>query len=228
MINKAQIPTITIDRTLNASPGEGYYKAQIVQDFVEVGRLAANRAVEMLTEKYGEPKGNILEITGTIGASASVDQGKGIKEVLENYPDIKIVDSQPGDYNRAVARSVMDDFLNKYPEDSIDVLICYCDDSALGSLQAMRDANRTDLLGKIIAKDGLKDAIKEVIDGNIDVTYQCPPYFGEVTMDLIDKILNDGTYETTIDVPFKTFDMRENKNMTEEYYQYLLDNNLDY
>ena len=116
----------------------------------------------------------------------------------------------------------------KYPEGSIDILITYCDDSALGALQAMRNAGRTDFMGKIIAKDGLKDAIGEVLAGNIDTTYQCPPYFGEVTMDLIDKILNGKEFETTINVPFKTFDMRENKDLTQEYHQYLVDNKLDY
>jgi len=228
MVKDAQIPMITIDRTLNDAPDGEYYKAMIVQDFVEVGRLGAQRAVDILTEQYGEPKGRILEITGTVGASPAVDQANGIREVLDEYPDIEIVDSQSGDYNRATGRAVMDDFLNKYPEGDIDVLITHCDDSALGALQAMRDAGREDLMGRIIAKDGLVTALGEVIEGNIDTTYQCPPYFGETTMDLIGKILNGEEFEQVINVPFKTFDMRDNADMTKEYHQHLLDEGLDY
>ena len=228
MVTQAKIPMITIDRTLNVPPDGKYYKAMIVQDFVSVGTYGAERAVQMLTDKYGEPKGNILEITGTIGASPSTDQQKGIRDVLAKYPNIKIVGSESGNYNRATGRAVMDDFLNKFPAGSVDLLLDYDDDSALGALQAMRDAGRTDLMGKIISKDGLVTALKEVVDGNIDTIYQCPPYFGEVTMDLIGKILNNQPYDTVINVPYKTFDMRDNKKMTEDYYKYLVDNGLDY
>lgn len=228
MVKKAQIPMVTIDRTLNAEPDGQYYKAKIVQDFVEVGRLGAQHAVDVLTEMYGEPKGSILEISGTIGASPAVDQGNGIREVLAKYPNVKIVDSQSGNYNRATSRAVMDDFLNKYPEGSIDILITHCDDAALGALQAMRDAGRTDFYGRIISKNGMRTALKEVIDGTIDTTYQCPPYFGETTITLVEKILNGEQYDSFINVPFKTFDMDEHKAMTVEYYKYLVDNDLDF
>lgn len=228
MVKKAQIPMVTIDRTLNAEPDGQYYKAKIVQDFTEVGRLGAQHAVDMLTKMYGKPKGTILEISGTIGASPAVDQGNGIREVLAKYPEVKIIDSQSGNYNRATSRAVMDDFLNKYPEGSVDLLITHCDDAALGALQAMRDAGRTDFYGRIISKNGMRTALKEVIDGTIDTTYQCPPYFGETTITLVDKILNGEPYESFINVPFKTFDMGENKQMTEEYYKYLVANDLDF
>ena len=220
------IPLITIDRKVNAEVGEGTYKANIVQDFVEVGRIQGRYVVQKLTERYGEPKGKVLEITGTTGASASIEEGQGIREILKDYPNIEIVDSQDGDYMRTTARNVMDDFLNKYPEGSVDYLICYNDDMAIGAMQAMEDAGRTDLLGYIASKDGLRDALKEIIDGNIHVSAQCTPYFGEITMELVGKILNGETHDATTDVPFKTFDMSENKQMTEEYYQHLLDQDL--
>jgi len=49
---KAGVPMITIDRAVEAEVGStGTYIADIEQDFVEVGRLAAQYAVDLLKEK---------------------------------------------------------------------------------------------------------------------------------------------------------------------------------
>lgn len=224
----AGVPMITIDRAINAEVGTGTYVANIEQDFVEVGRLAANYAVEYLTEKNGSPSGNVLLITGTVGSSPNTDEEAGINEVLDEYPDITILDNQSGDYARAAARTVMDDYLNKYPEGSVDCLICFNDEESFGAYQAMQDAGRTDLVGAIISKDGMRDALKEIIDGNFYACVQCTPYFGEVTIDLVEKILNDEDYESEIAIPFTCFDMGENADATQEYYDKLVEDNLDY
>jgi ABC-type sugar transport system substrate-binding protein len=120
----------------------------------------------------------------------------------------------------------MDDFLNKYPAGSVDFLFSFQDDMTIGALQAMRDANRLELLGHIVSKDGMRDGIKEVIDGNVLVTPQVPPYFGEATMDLVDNILSGKPYDTTVNVPFKIFDMQGNKDMTVGYYEQLMKSGL--
>ena len=228
MSRDAGIPMITIDRALSVPPDGEYYLAMIEQDFVEVGRLGALRTVEKLTELYGEPRGRVLEIQGTIGASPAIDQAAGVREILDQFPDIEIVDAQSGNYNRAESRAVMDDFLIRHPEGTVDILITHCDDGALGALQAMRDAGRTDLYGRIISKNGMRTALTEVIAGTIDVTYACPPRFGEVTMELVRKILNGEPFEAFNDMPFETFDMRENRARTLEHYEYLTENNLDF
>lgn len=228
MASQAGVPLITIDRAVGADIGTGTYVAKIEQDFTEVGRQCGEYVAEFLTDKYGEPKGKVLEISGTVGASASIDQSNGIREVLEQYPDIEIVDSQSGDYSRATARSVMDDFLNKYPEGSVDFIISYNDEMSFGAMQAMEDAGRTDLLGAIVSKDGMRDALEAITEGKIYACVQCTPYFGGTTMDLVEKVLKGESFEGSISVPFTRFDMTENKEATEKYYQYLVDNDMYY
>jgi ribose transport system substrate-binding protein len=226
LANKAGIPLVTIDRKINATVGEGTYKACIVQDFTEVGRICARYMVESLTKQFGEPKGRVLEIQGTIGSSPTIDEAAGVREILSQYPNIQIIDSQSGGDQRAPARAVMEDFLNKYSAGSVDFLFSFQDDMTIGALQAMRDANRLELLGHIVSKDGMRDGIKEVVDGNVLVTPQVPPYFGEATMDLVEKILSGQPYDTIVNVPFKVFDMQNNKDMTVEYYNQLLESGL--
>lgn len=224
----AGVPFITIDRAIDAEIGTGMYLADIEQDFVEVGRLAAQYAVDYLTEKNGEPSGNVLLITGTVGSSPNTDEEAGINEILDQYEDITILDNQSGDYSRATARTVMDDYLNKYQEGSVDVLISFNDEMSFGAYQAMQDAGRTDLLGAIISKDGMRDALEQIIEGNFYACVQCTPYFGDVTMDLVEQILNGEEYETEIAIPFTCFDMGENAESTQEYYDTLVAGDLDY
>ena len=228
MAAEADVPLITIDRAVNAEIGTGTYVANIEQDFVDVGRLAAQYAVDYLTEKNGSASGKVLLITGTVGSSPNTDEEAGINEVLAEYPDIEILDNQSGDYMRATARTVMDDYLNKYPEGSVDCIISFNDEMSFGAYQAMQDAGRTDLVGAIISKDGMKDALEEIINGNFYACVQCTPYFGEVTMDLAQKILDGEEYESEISIPFVCFDMGENAEATQEYYDTLVEKNLDY
>lgn len=228
LAKKANIPLITIDRAVNAEVGTGTYIADIEQDFVEVGRLAAQYVVDYLTKKNGKAAGNVLLITGTVGSSPNTDEENGIKEVFAKNPDIKILDDQSGDYARDTARSVMDDYLNKYSAGQVDALICFNDEETFGAMQAMEDAGRTDLKGAIVSKDGLRDAIGKVIDGEILGIVQCTPYFGTVTMDLVKAVTSGKSYEKKTAIPFTCFDLGKNADATKTYYQHLVDNKLDY
>jgi ribose transport system substrate-binding protein len=87
---------------------------------------------------------------------------------------IKVLDRQFGNWNRDDAFKVMQDFLTKYPK--IDVVWCQDDDMAVGVLQAIEQAKRTDIQ-YVVAGAGSKDMVKRVMDGDamipVDVLY--PP-----------------------------------------------------
>ena len=88
--------------------------------------------------------------------------------------NVKVLDRQFGNWNRDDAFKVMQDFLTKYPK--IDVVWCQDDDMAVGVLQAIEQAKRTDIQ-YVVAGAGSKDMIKKVMDGDkmipVDVLY--PP-----------------------------------------------------
>ncbi len=88
--------------------------------------------------------------------------------------NVKVLDKQFGNWNRDDAFKVMQDYLTKYPK--IDVVWCQDDDMAVGVLQAIDQAKRTDIQ-YIIAGAGSKDMVKKVMDGDklvpVDVLY--PP-----------------------------------------------------
>ncbi len=111
---------------------------------------------------------------------------------------VKILDRQFGNWNRDDAFKVMQDYLTKYPK--IDVVWCQDDDMAVGVLQAIEQAKRTDIK-YVVAGAGSKDMIKKVMDGDkmipVDVLY--PPAMVATAMQLTaanfyDQVPVRGTY----------------------------------
>jgi ribose transport system substrate-binding protein len=96
---------------------------------------------------------------------------------------VKVLDRQYGNWNRDDAFKVMQDYLTKYPK--IDVVWCQDDDMAVGVLQAIEQAKRTDIK-YVVAGAGSKDMVKKVMDGDkmipVDVLY--PPAMVGTAMEL--------------------------------------------
>ncbi|MGG6895091.1 MULTISPECIES: substrate-binding domain-containing protein [Rhizobium] len=96
---------------------------------------------------------------------------------------VKVLDRQYGNWNRDDAFKVMQDYLTKFPK--IDVVWCQDDDMAVGVLQAIDQAKRTDIK-YIVAGAGSKDMVKKVMDGDklipVDVLY--PPAMVGTAMEL--------------------------------------------
>lgn len=97
-----------------------------------------------------------------------------IKEVATKYPGIKILDSQPGNWNKKDALSVMENYLQKYRK--IDGVITLDDDMLAGALQAVREAGRRDIRA-VMGGACMKEMVKRIMDGDplvkANVTY--PP-----------------------------------------------------
>jgi len=97
--------------------------------------------------------------------------------------DIKVLDSQYGNWSRDDAFKVMQDFLVKHPK--IDAVWCQDDDMAVGVLEAINQAKRTDVK-LVIGGAGMKEKIQKVMNGDsmmpVDVLY--PPAMVATAMDL--------------------------------------------
>ncbi len=112
--------------------------------------------------------------------------------------NVKVLDRQFANWNRDDAFKVMQDYLTKYPK--IDVVWCRDDDMAVGVLEAIQQAKRTDIQF-VVGGAGSKDMIKKVMDGDkmipVDVLY--PPAMVATAMELtaatfFDQVPVRGTY----------------------------------
>jgi simple sugar transport system substrate-binding protein len=101
----ANIPVIIVDRSVKADPS--LYAAHIGSNMVLEGNRAANEMNKLLPNG-----GNVIELSGTTGSGAAVGRAQGFREKLN--ANIKIIDSQTGNFTRAEGKPVMEAFLKKY------------------------------------------------------------------------------------------------------------------
>ena len=127
----AGIPIILVDR--RAAVPEDLYVSYLGSDFLEEGRNAARIMAELVNGKA-----NIVELVGTIGSAPANDRYTGFREILKDYPEMKIIDSQSGDFTRARGKEVMAAFLQKYGN-KITAVFAHNDDMAVGAIEAIEE-----------------------------------------------------------------------------------------
>jgi simple sugar transport system substrate-binding protein len=180
---RARIPVIVMDRTVQVSD-PSLYECFIGSDFAEEGRMAA----DWLAQHTGG-KGRILELQGTPGSAPANERRRAFAEAIAKYPELKVIDSQSGDFRRSGGKEVMEAFLKKHGRD-FDIVYAHNDDMALGAIQAIEEAGLKP--GKdviIVSIDAIKEAVQAVIDGKINCTVECNPLFGPRIYDLVAKIV---------------------------------------
>ncbi|WP_341876216.1 ABC transporter substrate-binding protein [Defluviitalea saccharophila] len=189
----AGIPIILLDRM--AAVDESLYTTFIGSDFIEEGR----RAAQYVIDTFGpDAEVNIVELQGTVGASAATDRQKGFADAIKDYSGYKIIKSQSGDFTRAKGKEVMEAFL-KSDGDKIDVLYAHNDDMALGAVQAIEEYGLQpgkDII--IVGVDGVKDAFQAIADGKYNCTVECNPNLGPQLVQAVKDLKAGKTLEKWI------------------------------
>ena len=180
---EAGIPIILVDRRANVP--EDLYATYIGSDFIEEGRKAARVMVDLL-----DGKGNIVELVGTVDSAPANDRYAGFREVLQDYPEMKIIASKSADFTRSKGKEVMQEFLAQYG-DQIDGLYAHNDDSAIGAIKAIEEYGLKpgqDI--KIVSIDAIRDAFQAMIDGKLNATIECNPLLGPTFFQIALKVVN--------------------------------------
>lgn len=132
----------------------------------EFGRVAGKYFADHLKQ------GNVVVLRG-IPTVIDEERVSSFEKALQGS-GVKIVDKQYANWNRDDAFRVMQDFLSKHPK--IDAVWAADDDMALGVLEAIRQAKRTDIKF-VLGGAGMKEMVKKVMDGDkmIPVNVSYPP-----------------------------------------------------
>ena len=128
-VNEAEIPLILIDRMPDCADKIDYVAA-FGGDFVEEGRRQVAWAGEYLKSiGRGDEEVCVAIMEGTTGSGAQVGRTEGNLAALEEYPNMKLVAQQSGNFTRTEGQAVMEAWLKSV--DKIDVLIVQNDDMPL-------------------------------------------------------------------------------------------------
>lgn len=176
----AGIPFVAINMVIDNEDVSAY----VGPDDVQAGELAAQYVVDQLGGK-----GNVIVIQGGDGFSATNDRAEGVKNVLDENKDIKALETQSGDWDRAKSESLMENYIQKYGKD-IGGVICHNDEMALGAVQALQAAGM-DKDVYVSGIDAIADALAWIEEGGPYASvFQDPVVEGKLGLEYAVKLAN--------------------------------------
>ena len=122
--------------------------------------------MQYIADKLGG-KGNIVVLEGPTGISAATRRMDGINDVLRKYPDIKVLHTQPADWDRNLAMQTMENWLQL--GEQIDAVVAHNDEMALGAYDALKDAGKEKEV-PVIGIDAIDAALESVKAGGLTAT----------------------------------------------------------
>jgi len=184
----AGIPVIIVDRSVSAD--KSLYVSHIGSDMELEGKKSGEEMNKLLPNG-----GNVLEISGTTGSGAAVGRAKGFRETLN--ANIKILDSQTGNFNPTEAKPVAEAFLKKY-DGQIDGFFIHNDGMAQAVVEAMKAAGVKPGEIKMVSVDGTRGGFQMMIDGWVQADIECNPLLGPQTLELALKLMNGEPIEKEV------------------------------
>ena len=175
----ADIPVIIVDRMVDVED-ESLYTAWVGSDFELEGKKAA-----AYLKAYAEAKNlgdlKIVDIQGTMGASAQIGRTDGLEAGLKENSNWELLEKTTGEFTQAKGQEVMESFLKKY--DDMDVVYCENDNEAFGAIDAIEAAGKKVGNGEddsmiVFSFDSTNAGLKDVKDGKILLNTECNPLHG--------------------------------------------------
>ena len=204
----ANIPVIVVDRMVDVSD-TNLFTAWIGSDFKKEGRLACEW-LKSYTEKKGiaPEELHIVDIQGTLGASAQIGRTNGLNEAASKY-GWDIIDAVPADYTQTKGKEVMQRLLAEH--DNINVVYAENDNEAIGAIEAIEEAGKvagTDIENGnilVISFDAAHSGLSKVLEGKIALDVECNPLQGEYIKDTINAVVSGSDYNKYTYVSEKAF-----------------------
>jgi ribose transport system substrate-binding protein len=136
----AGIPVIVTNSNI-AEQGFDFVASFSGPDNITQGARSAEIMCDRFKEMGIENEAQIVQISGQPGYTTAIERAKGFEDRLpEVCPNVTLMETQPGDWNREKSQQVMEAFLVKY--DDIDGVYAGDDNMGVGALNAAKAAGR--------------------------------------------------------------------------------------
>ena len=177
--NRKGIPVFTLDR--GAACGDCQVNF-LETDNEALGREGAEFIAAQLKQRYGEVRGNVVDLEGLLGTTAGDGREKGFAEqfakLQQANPGLKLIARQAADFDPAKAFNIMTQLLAANSQ--VDAVFNGNDDNAVGAIRAIKQANRFRPRGDaghivVIGIDGTAQALAAIRDGQMDATLSQNP-----------------------------------------------------
>ena len=159
---RAGIPSILIDREINST---GVAAAQIVSNNYQGATLGAEEFVRLMGEK-----GDYIELVGRESDTNASVRSRGYHDVLDKYPDLKMVGRQSANWDQREAFQKTETMIQG--NRGIKGVIAGNDTMALGAMAALKAAGMSQVI--VVGFDGSPDAIASIKAKEIRATVLQP------------------------------------------------------
>ncbi len=183
------IPVIGSNTRVNSDKLTSY----IGSDDVQSGAMEADAVLKKI-----DYKGNVVIIEGPIGQSAQIERRKGNLQIVEQYPDVKVLEMKTANWSRAEAMALMENWLSAHPG-QIHGIIGQNDEMALGAIQALKAAGLDPKEYGIAGIDGVTDAMLAVKAGETVSILQDAKAQAQGALDLALRALIGDEYKPQAD-----------------------------
>ncbi len=187
------IPLITSNRVLDTTYGGVVGSIPEVNtgfDVVAIGKVNGEILAQACADK--DPC-NVVGLTANLGISVQLQRSQGQDEVIKQHPNIKVLDTQPDNFDATKAAEITSNWLQKFPD--IDFLTCHYDEMCITAADTIKDAGR-DGIG-IVGVGGSKNGIAAVESGKIlGTAWVSPVKDGKYALDTIVKIVKGESVQT--------------------------------
>jgi ribose transport system substrate-binding protein len=116
-------------------------------------------------------KGNVVIIEGVKGSLSNQDRTRGLTDAIKAAPNMKLLATQPGNFQRLNALQVMENMMQSFPQ--IDGVLAANDAMATGAIEALEAANRKAI---VVGINGTKEAVDAVKAGKLLASGQADPF----------------------------------------------------
>ena len=142
--HNAGIPVIVTNSNI-AEAGFDFVKSFSGPDNITQGSRSAEIMCDKFKEMGIETTAQVVQISGQPGYTTAIERQKGFDDRLpEVCPEVTVLETQPGDWNREKSQKVMEAFLVKY--DKIDGVYAGDDNMGVGGLNAAKAAGREGII----------------------------------------------------------------------------------
>jgi ribose transport system substrate-binding protein len=193
----AGIPVMIFDRQIVSTPSD----FTSVAGTVEIGYIAADETVRLLTEKYGSVKGKVLQILGDPGDPYTLDIQKGFEEKMAAHPDVNIITQAAMQWAADAAGSIASDRLLTDPD--IDLIFSHAAHLSVAVAAVLEAAGKKPGEIMMMSSNGAPVGLDLIRKGWIQVEVEQPMVAQAAALAMFaDKVVNKqeikpGTYNVT-------------------------------
>ncbi|KAA8702828.1 sugar ABC transporter substrate-binding protein [Pseudomonas cannabina] len=184
----------------------------VASNDIEAGQLQMRYLAEKL-----RGKGNLAIIMGDLAQNATRDRTEGVKQVLKDYPGIKIVEQQSAEWQRHKGMDLTSNWL--LAGSRFDAIVANNDEMAIGAAMALQQAGKAKGEIAIIGIDGLPDGLAAIKRGMLVASvFQDPRAQATSAVQSALKMIKGEPVETDVWVPFQLI-RPEQLTVFEQYYK---------